>query len=97
MAGGQILSARSKAKKKRREDVPPEDANQHEWLRQWNNAGRALAAHRRRELMHLSDERALAASEALLSLITTVTPDPSRRRWSGLVEQQALFHRKPSR
>jgi len=47
--------------------------------------------------MHLSDERALAASEALLSLIATVNPNPSRLRWSGLVEQQALFHRKSSR
>ena len=46
--------------------------------------------------MHLSDERALAASEALLSLVTTVTLSPGRRRWSGLVEQQALFRRRPS-
>ncbi len=46
--------------------------------------------------MHLSDERALAASEALLSLATTVTLNPGRVRWSGLVEQQALFHRRPS-
>ncbi|MEI8192199.1 MAG: hypothetical protein WCI75_21035 [candidate division NC10 bacterium] len=34
--------------------------------------------------------------EALLSLVTTVTLSPGRRRWSGLVEQQALFHRRPS-
>jgi hypothetical protein len=84
-------------REKRREGVPSENANHREWLRQWNNAGRALAENWRRELRHLSDERALAASEALLSLITTVTPNPSRLRWSGLVEQQALFHRKSSR
>ena len=73
-----------------------EIAIQREWLRQWNDAGPALAANRREELLHLSDERALAASEALLSLVTTVTLSPRRRRWSGLVEQQALFHRRLS-
>jgi hypothetical protein len=44
--------------------------------------------------MHLSDARGLAASEALLSLVTTVTLNPRRVRWSGLVEQQALLHRR---
>jgi hypothetical protein len=76
--------------------MTPEAATQREWMRQWNEAGTALAANRREELLHLSDERALAASEALLSLVTTVTLSPGRRRWSGLVEQQALFHRRPS-
>jgi hypothetical protein len=76
--------------------MTPETAAQREWLRQWNEAGPALAARRRDELLHLSDERALAASEALLSLITTVTLSPGRRHWSGLVEQQALFHRRPA-
>jgi ectoine hydroxylase-related dioxygenase (phytanoyl-CoA dioxygenase family) len=74
----------------------PEAATQREWLRQGNEAGPALAATRREELLHLSDERALAASEALLSLVTTVTLNPGRVCWSGLVEQQALFHRRPS-
>ena len=76
--------------------MTPETATQREWLQQWSDAGPALAANRREELMHLSDERALAASEALLSLVTTVTLSPGRRRWSGLVEQQALFRRRPS-
>lgn len=67
-------------------------AAQREWLRQWREAGSALAAQRREELRHLSDARALAASEALLSLVTTVAVSPRRLRWSGLVEQQALFH-----
>ena len=74
----------------------PEPAAQREWLRQWNDAGPALAANRRQELLHLSDQRALAASEALHSLVTAVTLSPRRRRWSGLVEQQALFHRHRS-
>ena len=76
--------------------MTPEGAAQREWLRQWNEAGPALAANRREELMRLSDKRALAASEALLSLVTTVTLNPGRVCWSGLVEQQALFHRQPS-
>ncbi len=76
--------------------MTPDGAAQREWLRQWNEAGPALAAQRREELLHLSDERALAASEALLSLVTTVTLSPGRRHWSGLVEQQALFHRRPA-
>ncbi len=76
--------------------MTPGTATQREWLRQWNEAGPALAAQRREELLHLSDERALAASEALLSLVTTVTLSPRRRRWSGLVEQQALFHCPPA-
>jgi hypothetical protein len=76
--------------------MTPDSATQREWLRQWNEAGPALAAQRREELLHLSDERALAASEALLSLVTTVTLSPGRRRWSGLVEQQAFFHRRPA-
>jgi len=73
-----------------------ETADQREWLRQWTGAGPALAANRREELRHLSDERALAASQALLSLVTTVTLSPGRLCWSGLVEQQALFHCRPS-
>jgi hypothetical protein len=76
--------------------VTPDSAAQREWLRQWKEAGLALAAQRREELLHLSDERALAASEALLSLVMTVTLSPRRHRWSGLVEQQALFHRRPA-
>ena len=70
---------------------------QREWLRQWESAGPALAEHRRTELQGISESRALAASEALLSLVNTVTLDPSRREHSGLVEQQALFHKRPAR
>jgi len=74
----------------------PEAATQREWLRQWNDATPALAANRREELLHLSDERALAASEALLSLVTTVSLSPHRLHSSGFVEQQAFFHRRSS-
>ena len=76
--------------------MTPDAATQQEWLRQWNDAGPALAANRREELSHLSEECGLAASEALLSLVTTVSLSPRRLNSSGLVEQQALFHRRPS-
>ena len=77
-----------------RRDMTPEAATQREWLKQWIDAGPALAAHRREELRHLSDERALAATDALFSVATTVSA--KRLGWSGLVEQQAIFHRRPS-
>jgi len=73
-----------------------ETADQREWMRHWSHAGPALAANRREELLHLSDERALAASEALLSLVTTVSLSPHRLHSSGFVEQQAIFHRRSS-
>jgi hypothetical protein len=66
---------------------------QRKWLSQWEAAGPALAEQRRKELRELSEAQALAASEALLSLVTTTTLDPSRRTHSGLVDQQALLHR----
>lgn len=74
---------------------PVTEAHQ-EWLRQWNDAGFALAAHRREELMRLSDGEALAASEALLALAAIVRLSPRRLTSSGLVEQQTLFHRRPA-
>lgn len=70
-------------------------AAQREWLRQGKEAGPALEAQRRRELAQLSDERTLGASEALLALATAAPLPPARLRWSGLVEQQALLHRRP--
>ena len=68
-----------------------------QWLGQWKTAGPALLEQRKTELRELTVEKALAASEALLSLVTTVTLAPSRRSHSGLVEQQALFHRHLAR
>lgn len=67
------------------------------WLEQWEKAGPALAEQRKLELRRLTDSKALAASDALLSLVTTVTLAPSRHSHSGLVEQQLLLHRRPVR
>lgn len=65
------------------------------WVKQWETAGPALAEQRKIELRSLTEKGALAATEALLSLVTTVTLAAGRRRYSGLVLQQDLFHRSP--
>lgn len=65
---------------------------QREWLEQWQAATPALAAQRRSELRSLSPEKALAAAEAVLALAAPGRISASRRRHSGLVEQQRLFH-----
>lgn len=41
----------------------------------------------------MTEDGALAASEALLSLAGSLPMDPARVVSSGLVEQQRLFHR----
>ncbi len=74
--------------------MPLDAEAQRQWLQQWKGAAIALAEQRRKDLRRLSDHQALAASEALLSLVTTVTLRASRRSWSGLIEQQALFRRR---
>lgn len=63
------------------------------WLEQWTSAGPALAELRKRDLRALTESQALAASEAVLSLATLSPVNPRRRAHSGLVTQQALFHR----
>jgi len=63
------------------------------WAAQWREAGKALAEQRARELATMTDEEALAASEAVLALAALAPLDPRRLEASGLVEQQALLHR----
>jgi len=61
------------------------------WLAQWDRAAVELDRVHTRELEGLTDERALAASDALLSLARP--GDVERRQTSGLVAQQRLFSR----
>jgi hypothetical protein len=61
------------------------------WLNQWREAGQALAEERRSRLAALTDEQALAAADAVLSLAAALPDSARRRTTSGLVEQQALF------
>ena len=57
---------------------------------QYRAAADALERVQLEELAALSDEQALKRTRSLR--LFTVTPRPSSN-WSGLVEQQALFHR----
>ena len=73
--------------------VTPHSPSAIEWMKQWRAAAVALERDRRDALRSLTPERALAASEALLSLADPTRLNDSRRRHSGLVEMQALFSR----
>ncbi len=70
------------------------DPEQRKWVRQWQAAREALRAQRACELAAMSDDEALAAADALLTVAAIVELPAASRAWSGLVQQQALFHRK---
>lgn len=63
---------------------------------QWIEGGKLVDEIRRRELREMTEEQARQASENVLSLAANF-PLPARRvTSSGLIEQQALFHRRRS-
>ena len=64
------------------------------WMAQWRGAAVALAEQRARELRALTNEEARAAITALLDLGATLPLAREREETSGLVIQQALFHRR---
>ena len=72
----------------------PTEAEQRRWIAQWQAARPALRAQRATELAALSDQQALAAADALLTVASSAGLPPAARASSGLVQQQALFHRK---
>lgn len=74
----------------------PTRDEQRAWLAQWAGASMALREQHVKELQNMSNERALAASEAVLSLADPSAIRPARRSSSGLVAQQALLHRRVS-
>jgi hypothetical protein len=63
------------------------------YVRRWAETGRVLEELRWRELAALGDQQALGAADALIEAALLVPLPEARRRWSGLVEQQALLHR----
>ena len=63
------------------------------WARTWQATGEALDKIRKTELRALTEERALAATDNLLSLGAGTALSAQRRSSSGLVEQQRLFSR----
>jgi hypothetical protein len=72
----------------------PTETERRRWIEQWQAAREALRVQRASELAALSDEEALAAAEALLTIAAAVELPPDPRTSSGLVEQQALLHRR---
>ena len=64
-------------------------------MAQWRNAASELEEQRVSELQAMTGESAQAATLALLELGASLPTDPRRWNHSGLVEQQALFHRRP--
>jgi 2-hydroxychromene-2-carboxylate isomerase len=72
----------------------PIAAEQRRWIVKWQEARAALRAQRAAELAAMSDEQALAAAETLLTVADAAGLPPVQRTTSGLVQQQALFHRK---
>jgi hypothetical protein len=73
----------------------PVTPQQSAWMAQWRAAQDALREQRARELRAMTDRSALAAAEALLAVEFLTGTAESGRTSSGLVRQQALFHRRP--
>jgi len=71
------------------------DTQQRAWMAQWHAARAALGAQRAAELRALSNDQALAAADGLLSLACVPAVSATRRSSSGLVQQQAILHRRP--
>lgn len=68
-------------------------AEQRAYVRRWAETGQILEELRWRELRALDDQTALAASNDLINAALRVMLPQERRVSSGLVAQQALFHR----
>ena len=66
------------------------------YVKRWAETGRLLEEQRWHELGSLGDAEAVAASDALIAAALQVPLPEARRIWSGLVEQQDLFHRRSS-
>ncbi|HEX9366377.1 MAG TPA: hypothetical protein VF921_07110 [Vicinamibacterales bacterium] len=62
------------------------------YVKQWADTGRWLETVRWRELRALRGDRALRASSSLIAAALVVPFPHQRRVWSGLIDQQDLFH-----
>ncbi len=60
----------------------------------WATTGPLLEEQRWSELSRLDSGRALAAADTLIEAALRVPLPAARRTWSGLVEQQRIFHRR---
>ena len=62
------------------------------YVKRWVETGRLLEEIRWRELRALDDVRALKASSDLINAALLVPLSQRKRQWSGLIDQQDLFH-----
>ena len=69
-------------------------AQQAAYIKQWAETGRLLKEQRWTELARLDPEEGIKASDALIEAALAVPVPRTRHAWSGLVEQQAAFHRR---
>ncbi len=73
-------------------EMTPEQ--QREWMQQWRRAAVALEQVKRDELARMTDAEALAAADDLLALSEHAYRDPRYETYSGLIEQQRIFHQR---
>ena len=62
------------------------------YVKRWVETGRLLEEIRWRELRALDDAVALKASSDLINAALQVPLPLRKRQWSGLIDQQDLFH-----
>lgn len=67
-------------------------AEQRAYVKRWVETGQLLDELRWRELRAIDDAVAIAATDHLIDAALQVPMPEARLSWSGLVEQQALFH-----
>jgi hypothetical protein len=67
------------------------DQTKEEWRAEYFARTEALETVRTREIAAMTEEEAV---KQIRSLCVAETPWRERPNWSGLVEQQAIFHRK---
>jgi len=67
---------------------------QQRYVKRWIETGRLVEEIRWRELQNLDDGRAREASRGLIEAAMLVPLPVQRRRWSGLIAQQDLLHRR---
>ena len=66
------------------------------YVKRWVETGRLLEEIRWRELRALDSAVALKASSDLINAALRVPVPLRRRQWSGLIDQQDLFHSRRS-
>jgi hypothetical protein len=64
------------------------------YVKRWVETGQLLDEQRWLELSRLDAGRARQAADALIEAALRVPLPPARRTWSGLVDQQRVFHRR---